>query len=122
MENKEFIESLRNRQAELRLANEDPRNVSRADRAVDAVKEYVRKFADNPENCFCSYIRLIWNRKVEDDGTVVYDVFDANSENNTICTLPKVMIIEFEQKLSEAGLARSASLGDNGHINLDWSR
>lgn len=121
MEDKEFTESLRNRQAELRLATEDPRNVSRMDCAVDAVKEYVRKFADNPENCFCSYIRLKWNRKVDGDGTVVYEVFDANSENNTICTLPKVMIFEFDKKLHDAGLAKSASLGDNGHIKLDWS-
>lgn len=121
MENKEFIESIRNRQAELRLATEDPRNVSRVDGAVDAVKEYVRKFADNPENCFSSYIKLKWNRKVDVDGTVVYEVFDANNEKNAICTFPKVMIHEFEQKLHDAGLAKSASLGDDGHIKLDWS-
>lgn len=118
---KEFIESIRNKQAELRLATEDPLNVSKVDGAVDAVKEYVRKFADNPENCFSSYIKLKWNRKVDGDGTVVYEVFDANNEKNAICTFPKVMIREFDRKLHDAGLAKSASLGDDGHIKLDWS-
>lgn len=120
MENNEFIESLRNRQAELRQATEDPRNVSRVDGAVDAVKEYVMKFADNPENCFCSYVKLKWLRKVDGNGTVVYEVFDANNTKNAICTFPKVMIHEFDRKLHDAGLAKSACLDDEGHINLDW--
>jgi len=67
------------------------------------------------------FVTVERTRKVDGDGTVVYEVFDANNEKNAICTFPKVMIREFDRKLHDAGLAKSASLGDDGHIKLDWS-
>lgn len=121
-----FIQALRDKQTAQQQAAQNEVNNKHAEKALDAIKTYITDFTSNKENCFCHYIRLQWRRWVDKDGCfgtkgeAMYDIFDANKPKDVITCVPKVAIFELERVLYNCGLAKSSSISDDGHINLDW--
>lgn len=119
MGNTEFAQSLRRKQEEQQKEAELPTNIRQVDVAVESMKNYLKRFTDNKENCFCQFIQLRWRRFLNQD-EACYDVYDVNHPKDVICMFPKIMLHEFERKLSDLGVVSSASICDDGHINLTW--
>lgn len=110
----QFLQELRAAQKPLREA---PANNAELDKAVDAIKDALRKYVADPMNCLSNTCGLELEDSLEVGKVAVYM---GSDREHPLSALDMRQLELLYHRLSSMGLAVSASLGRGGHIKLHW--